>query len=70
MLVLKKGEYISLMRNSNVIYKLSLLFILIILLNNYIQISEAKEISKTDTKFGPYHIETTCVQKCPDQVSV
>lgn len=69
MLVLKKGEYISLMRNSNVIYKLSL-FIIIILLNNYIQISEAKEISKTDTKFGPYHIERTCVEKCPDQVSV
>lgn len=69
MLVLKKGEYISLMRNSNVIYKLSI-FIVIILLNNYIQISVATETSKTETKFGPYHIETTCVEKCPDQVSV
>lgn len=65
MLAFKKGEYISPLRYFNVIYITNIL-IVILLVNNCIQFGLASE---TGTEFVPNHIETSCIEKCPDQVS-
>lgn len=65
MLALKKGETTSLLQYSNVIFVFSVV-ISIILLNACIQSSVATE---AETSFAPEHIEKSCIEKCPDQVS-
>lgn len=65
MLALKKGESTSLLQYSNVIFVFSVV-ISIFLLNACIQSSVATE---AETSFAPEHIEKSCIEKCPDQVS-
>lgn len=69
MLAFKSSEYFSLFRYFNVIYALSVVLI-IVLLNGNSQISAlVTDQIETETKFAPEHIEKSCVEKCPDQVS-
>lgn len=67
MLAPKKGESISLVRRqySNVIFVFSVV-ISISLLNGCIYSCVATE---AETSFAPDHIENSCIEKCPDQVS-
>lgn len=68
MLAAKKGESTSLVQYSNVIYILSAV-IIVCLLNA----CNANGISTASTEaepiFAPEHIEQSCIEKCPDQVS-
>lgn len=66
MLAPKKGESTSFSRCSHVIYMFSVV-ISIILLNACIQCGAAAE---AEPNFAPKHIEESCIEKCPDQVSV
>lgn len=66
MLALKKGEFTSLQRYSNVIFVFSAV-IAICLLNACIKSSAATD---AELSFAPEHIEKSCIEKCPDQVSV
>lgn len=65
MLALKKGEFTSLQRYSCVIFVYSAV-ITICLLNACVQSSTATEL---EPNFAPEHIEKSCIEKCPDQVS-
>lgn len=65
MLALKKGEFTSLQRYSNVVFVLSVV-ISVCLLSVCIESSTA---TQAEPNFAPEHIEKSCIEKCPDQVS-
>lgn len=65
MLALKKGEFISLQRYSNVIFVFSVV-ISIFWLSVCIESSAASE---AEPNFALEHIEKSCIEKCPEQVS-
>lgn len=71
MLAFKSSEYISLFNNFNVIYALSVvLFVVLLNGNNQIgAVTTGRTEIETETKFAPEHIEKSCIEKCPDQVS-
>lgn len=75
MLAAKKGEFTSLYQYSNVIYVLSAVIIICLLnacnVNGSTAAAAAAAISSTEAEpiFAPEHIERSCIEKCPDQVS-
>lgn len=73
MLAAKKGEFTSLYQYSNVIYVLSAVIIICLLnaCNVNGSTAAAAAISSTEAEpiFAPEHIERSCIEKCPDQVS-
>lgn len=67
MLAAKKGESTSLYRYSNVIYVLSA--VIIICLLSACNVNGSTALSEAEPIFAPEHIERSCIEKCPDQVS-
>lgn len=68
MLAAKKGESTSLYQYSNVIYIVSAVIVVCLL-----SACNANDINTASTEaepiFAPEHIEQSCIEKCPDQVS-
>lgn len=70
MLAAKKGESTSLYRYSNVIYVLLSAVIICCLLSACnVNCSTAATSTEAEPIFAPEHIERSCIEKCPDQVS-
>lgn len=69
MLAAKKGESTSLYRYSNVIYVLSAVIICCLLSACNVNCSTAATSTEAEPIFAPEHIERSCIEKCPDQVS-
>lgn len=72
MLASRTSEYHSLFKYFNVIYVVVNIVLIIVLLNGInrtgVLATEQHQI-ETETKFAPEHIEKSCIDKCPDQVS-
>lgn len=66
----KKGEYFSLASNFSVINNLSSVIALLLIVNYCIAVNATITTTETtEIKYTPDHIERSCIEKCPDQVS-
>lgn len=71
MLASKTSEYYSLFKYINVIYVVNIVLVIVLLngINRTGVLAAEQHHIETETKFAPEHIEKSCIEKCPDQVS-